>query len=89
MHGLAYVPVFKANYLQGTFARLVHDLNHVALFYSATYKTTGNFMAHLLTNSTTYATIDAVLHDAGLAIVLDNQCEANRGKIGALRSKGE
>ena len=68
--------------------RLIHDLNHMALFYNAIYKTTGNFMTHLLTNSTIYATIDAVLHDAGLAMVLDNQCEANRGKIRALRSKG-
>ena len=60
----------------------------MALFYSAMHKTTGNFMAHLLTISTFYATIDAVLYDVGLAIVLDNQCEANQGKNRALRSKG-
>ena len=68
--------------------RLIHDLNHVALFYSAIYGTFGNLMAYLLTNSTIYATIDAVLHDAGLAMVLDNQCEVNQGKIRALRSEG-
>ena len=44
------------------------------------YKPTGNFMAHLLTNSTIYATIGAVLHDVGLAMVLGNQREANREK---------